>query len=148
MNIKMARPGLLPLLLLAACNTSHQELMKAPGEQAALRAMQTRLYDTTDEPTTMRAVIATMQDLGVVIDDANAALGIVSGTKFDSARFGGSTVRIQVAVKKHGEKQMSVRVSAQAGTKTVTDPAAYQEFFVSLSKGMFLTAHEIEPESR
>ena len=138
---------LLPLLLLAACNTSHKELLKAPEEQAALRGMQTRVYDTTDEPATMRAVIATMQDLGVVIDDANAALGIVSGTKFDSARFGGSTVRIQVAVKRHGQKQMSVRVSAQAGTKTVTDPGAYQDFFMSLSKGMFLTAHEIEQET-
>ena len=148
MNITVDRPHvaarLWPLLLLAACNTSHKELLKAPEEQAALRAMQTRLYDTADEQATMRAVIATLQDLGIVIDDANAALGIVSGTKFDSARYGGSTVRIQVAVKPHGGKQMSVRVSAQAGTKTVTDPGAYQEFFVSLSKGMFLTAHEIE----
>jgi len=129
----------LPLILVAACNTSHKELLKAPEEQAALRTMQTRLYDTTDEQKTMRAVIATLQDLGFVIDDANAMLGIVSGTKFE-----GGTVRIQVAVKRHGEKQISVRASAQAGTRTLTDPGAYQEFFTSLSKGMFLSAHEIE----
>ena len=135
---------LVPLILVAACNTSHKELLKAPEEQAALRAMQTRAYDTTDEQKTIRAVIATLQDLGFVIDDANASLGIVSATKFDSARYSGSTVRIQVATKRHGEKQISVRASAQAGTQTITDPVAYQEFFTSLSKGMFLTAHEIE----
>lgn len=130
---------LLPLLLLAGCNYSHKQLLKAPEEQAALRTIQTRLYDTTDEQKTMRAVIATLQDLAFVIDDANAMLGIVSATKLD-----GGVVRISVAVKRHDEKQVSVRASAQAGTKTVTDPLAYQEFFASLSKGMFLTAHEIE----
>jgi hypothetical protein len=136
------RKPILPLLLLAACNTSHKELLKAPEDQAALRTIQTRLYDTTDEQKTLRAVIATLQDLGFVIDDGNAMLGIVSATKFQS-RYGGP-VRIQVAVKRHGERQLSVRASAQAGTKTITDPLAYQEFFASLSKGMFLSAHEIE----
>jgi len=130
---------ILPLLLAAACNYSHKELLKAPEEQAALRTMQTRIYDTTDEQTTLRAVIATLQDLGFVIDDANAMLGIVSATKF-----AGGVTRVQVAVKRHGEKQISVRASALAGTRPVTDPAAYQEFFASLSKGMFLSAHEIE----
>jgi len=133
------RIHLLPIVLLAGCNYSHKELLKAPEEQAALRTMQTRIYDTTDEQKTLRAVIATLQDLGFVIDDANAMLGIVSATKFE-----GGTVRIQVSVKRHGEKQISVRASAQSGTKTLTDPAAYQEFFASLSKGMFLSAHEIE----
>jgi predicted RNA-binding protein (virulence factor B family) len=132
------------LILVAACNTSHKELLKAPEEQAALRTMQTRAYDTTDDQKTLRAVIATLQDLGFVIDDGNALLGIVSATKFESPRYGGRAVRIQVAVKRHGEKQTSVRASAQAGNQTITDPEAYQEFFVSLSKGMFLSAHEIE----
>lgn len=137
----MTRPPipLLFTLLLASCNYSHKELLKAPEEQAALRTMQSRAYDTTDEQKTMRAVIATLQDLGFVIDDANAMLGIVSATKYE-----GGAVRIMVTVKRLGEKQVSVRASAQAGTKTITDPGAYQEFFASLSKGMFLTAHEIE----
>jgi hypothetical protein len=132
-------PAFFPVVLLAACNTSHKELLKAPEEQAALRTMQTRIYDTTDDQKTLRAVIATLQDLGFVIDDANAMLGIVSATKFD-----GGVVRIQVAVKRHGQNQTSIRASAQSGTRTITDPAAYQQFFASLSKGMFLTAHEIE----
>ncbi len=137
----MTRPPipLLFLLLLASCNYSHNELLKAPEEQAALRTMQTRAYDTVDEQKTMRAVIATLQDLGFVIDDANAMLGIVSATKLE-----GGYVRVMVTVKRHGEKQTAVRASAQANTKTITDPGVYQQFFASLSKGMFLSAHEIE----
>jgi hypothetical protein len=132
----------LPLVLVflaAGCGYSHKELLKPPAEQAALRAMQTRAYDTVDEQKTLRAVIATLQDLGFVLDDANAALGIVSATKLE-----GGVVRITVTVRRHGEKQTAVRASAQSGETTITDPASYQEFFVSLSKGMFLTAHEIE----
>jgi hypothetical protein len=34
-----------------------------------------------------------------------------------------------------------VRASAQSGTRTITDPAACQEFFASLSKG---SAREID----
>jgi hypothetical protein len=123
----------------AACESSKKELLRPPEEQSALRAMQSRAFDTTDEQKTMRAVIATLQDLGFVIDDANSPLGIVSATKLD-----GGVVRVMVTVKQHGTKQVSVRASVQSGTKTVTDPATYQEFFVALSKGMFLTAHEIE----
>jgi hypothetical protein len=136
--MKLRTTLLLPLLL-AACNTSKKELLKPPEEQAALRSMQSRAFDTVDEQKTMRAVIATLQDLGFVIDDANAMLGIVSATKLD-----GGVVRVMVTVKRHGQKQTSVRASVQSGTRTVTDPATYQEFFVALSKGMFLTAHEIE----
>lgn len=126
-------------LALPACESSRKQLLKAPEEQAALRAMQTRAYDTTDEQKTLRAVIATLQDLGFVLDDANSAMGIVSATKLE-----GGTVRIMVTVRSHGDKQTAVRASVQDGYRTVTDPATYQEFFVALSKGMFLTAHQIE----
>jgi len=135
----MTRTILALLCVLAACESSKKQLLKPPEEQAALRAMQTRAFDTTDDQKTLRAVIATLQDLGFVIDDANTSLGIVSGTKLD-----GGMVRVMVTVTRQGTKQTAVRASVQSGYKTVTDPATYQEFFVALSKGMFLTAHEVE----
>jgi len=135
----MTRTALAFLCILAACQSSKRELLKPPEEQAALRAMQTRAFDTTDDQKTLRAVIATLQDLGFVIDDANTTLGIVSATKQD-----GGMVRVMVTVARRGSKQTAVRASVQTGYTTVTDPATYQEFFVALSKGMFLTAHEVE----
>ena len=74
-----------------------------------------------------------------MIDDANSVLGLVSATKLE-----GSILRIMVTVKERGATQVSVRASAQQGYRAVIDPEAYQRFFVALSKGMFLTAHEID----
>lgn len=135
----MKRTLLLLACVLVACGTSQKQLLKPPEEQARLRAMQTRVFDTTDDAKTLRAVIATLQDLGFVIDEANTTLGTVSATKLD-----GGMVRVMVTVSRRGARQTAVRASAQDNYRTVTDPATYQEFFTSLSKGMFLTAHEIE----
>jgi len=136
----MKRTLLLLACTLAACGTSQKQLLKPPDEQARLRAMQTRVFDTTDDTKTLRAVIATLQDLGFVIDNANTTLGTVSATKLE----GGGHVRVMVTVSRRGTNQTAVRASAQSNYTTITDPGTYQEFFVALSKGMFLTAHEIE----
>lgn len=135
----MTRAVLVLLAAVAACGYSSGKLLEAPAAQTELRAMQTRAFDTRDIQQTMRSIIATLQDLGFVIDDADSALGIVSATQFD-----GGVVRIMVTVKHRGRTQTSVRASAQNGTRAVTDPDAYQRFFVALSKAMFLTAHDVE----
>lgn len=126
-------------ILLVACQATEKELLKPPEEQAALRAMQSRVYDTPDEQEMLRAAIATMQDLGFVIDDANSSMGIVSATRLQ-----GRQARLMVTIRKQSENRLVVRASIQVGITTVTDPEVYQQFFASLSKGIFLTAHEIE----
>ena len=50
-----------------------------------LRSVQTRSFDTTDRNTTTRTVIATLQDLGFVIDQVDEKLGSVSATRLDKA---------------------------------------------------------------
>jgi predicted RNA-binding protein with EMAP domain len=125
--------------LLGACEASSRQLLKAPEEQAALRALQTRAFDTTDEADVLRNVIATLQDLGFVLDYANTPLGIVSATKLE-----GGSARVTVTAKRQGEKRTAVRANLQVGSTTVIDPLTYQEFFAALSKGMFLTAHAVE----
>jgi hypothetical protein len=135
------RYPLIPAILvaLAACESSREKLLETPAEQAELRAMQSRAFDTTDNEQVMRSVIGTLQDLGFVIDDANTTLGLISATKLE-----GSVIRMMVTVKPRGKKQTAVRASAQQGYKTVIDPETYQRFFAALAKGMFLTAHDIE----
>ena len=81
--IKSLCAGLV-LVSLSACQTdSRQQLLKTSESQVALRSIQTRVFDTTDREETLRMAIATLQDLGFVIDKADADLGAVSATKRD-----------------------------------------------------------------
>ena len=128
------------LLFLVGCQTnSKSQIISASESQVALRQMQSRAFDTTDIPKTLRTVIATLQDLSFVIDKADAELGSVSGTKLD-----GYALRMTVSVRPHGESQLLVRANAQYNITAVEDPAPYQQFFMALEKAMFLEAHQVE----
>ncbi len=130
---------LFPLLLLVGCATRNQRILASDQSEVALRQIQTRAFDTTDKPKTLRTVIATLQDLGFVMDKADLDLGSVSATKLD-----GYALRMTVSVRPRGEKQIAVRANAQYNVTTVDDPEPYQQFFVALEKAMFLTAQQID----
>jgi hypothetical protein len=84
-------------------------------------------------------VIATLQDLGFVVDNADATLGSVSGTKLD-----GYSLRMTAGIRPRGETQTLVRASAQYNNSPVEEPLPYQQFFTALEKAMFLTAHQVD----
>ena len=87
----------------------------------------------------LRTVIATLQDLGFIIDKADANLGTISATKLDRYN-----LRLTVIVMPRGESQLSVRANAQYEIYPVEDPEPYQQFFDSLAKAIFLTAHQVD----
>ncbi len=130
-----------PLLLitLTACAPQNTRILGTDQSQVALRQIQTRAFDTKDTAKTLRTVIATMQDLGFVIDGADQTLGTVSGTKLD-----GYALRLTASVRPRGETQLLVRANAQYNNTTVDNPEPYQDFFVALEKAMFLTAQQVE----
>ncbi|MBK0400839.1 hypothetical protein H0I76_16685 [Limibaculum sp. M0105] len=128
------------LIGLAGCQTNSKDQVLASSEsQVALRAMQSRAFDTSDKLQTMRAVIATLQDLGFVVEKADDVLGTVSGTKLD-----GYQLRMTVTVRPRGETQMIVRANAQYNITPVEDPVPYQQFFAALEKAMFLSAQQVD----
>jgi hypothetical protein len=130
----------LVLVILTACQTdSRQQLLATSESQVALRSIQTRVFDTTDREKTLRTSIATLQDLGFVIDKADADLGAVSATKLDRYM-----LRLTVTVRPRGQTQTLVRANAQYQDKEVNDPEPYQNFFVALERAMFLTAHQVD----
>jgi len=49
-----------------------------------------------------------------------------------------------VSVRPRGATQMLVRANAQYNIRPVEDPEPYQQFFSSLSKGIFLEAHQVD----
>lgn len=127
------------LLLVVGCATTQQRLLDSDSSQVQLRSIQTRAFDTTDKEKTLRTVISTLQDLGFVIDKADATLGTVSATKLKYY-----ALRMTVTVRPRGETQLLVRANAQYNVKPVIDPEPYQQFFTSLEKAMFLTAHQAD----
>lgn len=131
--------GVLFLLSLSACASTNQRLLDSDVSQVQIRSIQTRAFDTTDKEKTLRTIIATLQDLGFVIDKADAVLGSVSATKLDNY-----SLKMTVTARPRGTSQLLIRASAQYNITPVTDPLTYQHFFVALEKAMFLTAHQVD----
>ena len=129
---------LLGLLTLSGCVTTPANVAGA-GTQLETRQIQTREYDTLDKAMTMRSVIATLQDLGFTIDQADAELGTITATRLDKY-----TMRMTVTVVKKKGDQISVRTNARIQDKSVTDAATYRDFFVVLDKAIFLTQHKVD----
>jgi hypothetical protein len=124
---------------IVGCATTQQRLLESDASQVKLRSIQTRAFDTTDKEKMLRTIIATLQDLGFVIDKADLDLGTVSATKLN--RY---ALRMTVTVRPRGKKQLLVRANAQFGVTPVYDPLPYQNFFTSLEKALFLEAQQVE----
>jgi hypothetical protein len=125
--------------LLFGCVSSIDQVTKTDQSAVQMRSYQERAFDTADKEQTLRSVIATLQDLGFVLDKADLDLGMVTATKLS-----GYQLRITVTVRPRGESQMLVRINAGYEEKAVKDLKFYQDFFTALEKAMFLTAHEVD----
>jgi len=131
--------ALLILITMTSCASTTSQVLGTQESQVNLRAIQTRAFEMTDKEKMLRTIIATLQDLGFVVDKADDVLGSVSGTKLD--RY---ALRITVTVRPRGKTQLLVRANAQYNLKAVEDPEPYQQFFNSLSKAVFLIAHQVD----
>ncbi len=120
------------------CADSTKAVLESEN-QVKLRSMQSRRFETNDKEKALRVAMATLQDLGFVIDKADLTLGSISGTKLD--RY---AVRITTTVRPYGEDQIIVRANAQYDTKAIEVPEPYQQFFAAYEKAMFLTAHNVD----
>jgi len=126
-------------LLIGCVTDSRKHILDTTESQVQLRSIQTRTFDTSDRNTTLRNVIATLQDLSFVIDKADDVLGSVSATKLD-----GYQLQMTVTVRPKGGNQVLVRANAQYNLKAIEDPEPYQDFFTALEKAMFLTANSVD----
>lgn len=134
-------------LLLAACQTTQTPPPVLSQKSAVeLRAIQSRAFDSGDRAQVLRAVIATLQDLGYTIEKVEPPAGTVTGIKLAQLRL------TATVVPRAGGNQMAVRANAQVRPiatalqeNQVDDPVFYQQlFFEPLAKALFLTALQIE----
>ena len=115
------------------------------GQQLAARQIQTREYSTLDKAMTLRAVVSTLQDLGFIIDTADADLGTVTATRlYQHAKYETYSMRMTVTVREREASRIAVRVNARLQDKAIVNPETYQDFFAALDKGMFLVLHQVD----
>ena len=129
------------LLILTGC-AAQLGAITAGGSQVELRQIQTREYETLDKRGTLRSVVATLQDLGFVIDKADYELATVSATKLQDYE-----IRMTVTVRERDGQdgnRLAVRANARFNEKPIEDPKSYQDFFTALDKAMFLTLHKVD----
>jgi hypothetical protein len=125
---------------LGACQVdSRQQVLATGNTQVAQRAISSRAFDTRDRNIVFRATLATLQDLGFVIDRADDVLGTVTAT-----RAAGAVVRLTVIVRPISGERTLVRASGQHNLEALTDPLPFQRFFTALSQSLFLTANEVD----
>jgi len=113
-----------------------QELLSLTDPQLKIRSYQTRVFDYSDQNLVLRGVVASLQDLGFIVERANASLGLVTAGKF--ATNGNGIVELTVTVRLKGTQQTEVRLNAIFNTKPVDDPKVYQNFFTVLERTLFI----------
>lgn len=136
--MKRAIAILMSCSILTACASQNAAITES-GSQVRARQMQTREYDTLDKRDTLRSVLATLQDLGFVIDTADYELATITATKLQDYQ-----IRMTVTVRDRDASRLAVRANARFNEQPIEDPRAYQDFFTVLDKAMFLTMHDVD----
>lgn len=124
--------------LLFGCASQNGAITES-GSQVQTRQIQTREYETLNRRDTLRSVLATLQDLGFVIDKADYDLATVTATKLQDYQ-----IRMTVTVRERDGERLAVRANARFNEEPIEDPRSYQDFFAALDKAMFLTLHGVD----
>jgi hypothetical protein len=127
------------LLPLVACTMPRAADVAGEQSQLEIRQMQSREYDSLDKRMALRSTIATLQDLGFYIDNADLDLGTVTAT-----RHSGQTLRMTVTARERAGDRVVVRANARLGEIGITEMDTYQDFFVALDKAIFLTLNDVD----
>ncbi|NIQ01296.1 MAG: hypothetical protein GWM98_13545 [Nitrospinaceae bacterium] len=126
-------------LALQACVTPKKppkELLSLTEAQMKIRSFQTRTFEVKDQNKVLRGVVASLQDLGFIVERANGPMGLVTAGKFGPGGVG--FVEITVTVRAKGETSSEVRANALYNTKPIEDPKVYQNFFAAVQRSLFL----------
>jgi hypothetical protein len=80
-------PAIIGLLALSGCVESQIKPahFRLTPESLAKRQLQTRIFETDDEAEVLAAGMATLQDIGFLVDDSEVQLGLIVASKERSA---------------------------------------------------------------
>ena len=102
-----------------------------------IRSAQSRTFEVTDSAVAMRGVIAALQDLGFIIERANAPLGLVTAARFAEPNYY-DVLGVTVTVRLQEAGKTMIRANAIYNSKPIEDPKVYQNFFAAVERSLFL----------
>ena len=114
-----------------------QELFAPTDAQMKIRSAQSRTFEVTDSAVAMRGVIAALQDLGFIIERANAPLGLVTAARFAEPNYY-DVLGVTVTVRPREAGKTMIRANAIYNSKPIEDPKVYQNFFAAVERSLFL----------
>ena len=150
--------------------SSADQIWLSEASQVRLRSAQSRVFDTTDRARMLQALVQVLQELHFPVGVLDEQLGLVSARKFVPAggpptdalytiyesdsllvfskayrtwgpfRHRSDLVRLTVTVRERNARQLVVRASGQHVLRPIEEPEAYQRFFASLERSLFLEA--------
>ena len=122
-----------------------QDLLVPTEAQMKVRSLQTRTFDLKDRHAAIRGVIASLQDLGFIIERTNEGLGLVTAARFAEPNYY-DVVTVTVTVRQDSAEKLSIRANAIYNNKPIEDDKVYQNFFAALQRALFLSK-ESQPSS-
>ncbi len=114
------------------------DLLAPTDAQMKIRSLQIKTFDLTDRNAAIRGVIASLQDLGFIIERANESLGLVTAARFAEPNYY-DVLTITVTVRQETSEKMSIRANAIYNNKPIEDPKVYQNFFAALQRALFFS---------
>ena len=126
----------LGLALLAAQTARANSPLAAPsvGAPAAAPVTRTRAFDASDLERARRLAIATLQDLDLALESADAATGSISASCLDAR-----PLRLTLTITAQGDARISADVTADYDGLPVSDPLPAERFFAAYQEALFPT---------
>ncbi len=129
---------LLAATIVAGCATSSQPPPVKPAPPPP-PAHQVLALASGDGAQVLQVAIATLLDMGFLVDGADSSTGTVNASKFLEHR-----LRVTVAVEPAATGGVLVRMVARYAGDLVTDPGPYRDFFAELARGLGIPARPAE----
>ena len=107
---------LMTMFALVSCDTIPKDALKLTPESLERRSLQTRKYEGISEVDILAASAGVIQDLGFIIDESEAGLGVIVGSKErDATEAGQVAAAVMVALLGGGampiDKNQKLRIS-------------------------------------
>lgn len=126
-------------LMMSVCVNSVQAAsMSSEANQKKINKIQSRYYTIDSEERAVSGVIATLEDMGYMIDKSSFVLGTVSATNATTRQ-----LKMKVIISTHNDTQKMIRANARYNNNPMFDDAFYKDFFIALSRKLSLRAYPV-----